>query len=257
MYFVIETAPYYINRMKITPLLFLLILSIVGRSQEKDAYYVYDANWKATKIETAAYFLHQHQVNDSCWQWDFYNFMGPLVKTEQSSDKDGREKNGVCYYYDNTGSVDSMTTYLRGEKNGDSWRSGDGVKGRISYRFQADSLVEVIDESKKKKDSVVSYKDEKESEFPGGSAGWARYLNKNLVYPDRAVNGSVQGQVDIVFIVDKNGNVINSLISKSVEYSLDEEALKIINNSGKWEPAFQNGHHVKSYKRQPIVFKFQ
>jgi protein TonB len=123
MYFVTAKIPYYFNRMKITPLLFLLILSLVGRSQEKDSYYVFDANWKPTKIESAYFFLHTHAVNDSCWQWDFYNFMGPLVKTEQYRDKKGEVPDGVSYYYDHRGYLDSMTTFQKGKKNGDSWKT--------------------------------------------------------------------------------------------------------------------------------------
>jgi protein TonB len=243
--------------MKKLPLVFLFLLSVKGRSQEKESFYVFDANWKPAKIQTAYFFLHTHQVNDSCWQWDYYNYMGPLVKTEQYKDKDGNEMNGVCFYYDKKGYTDSMTIYVRGKKNGDSWRWRDNVKARMTYKFLDDSLVEVIDEARTKKDSAVSYKDEKESEYPGGQGAWSRYLSKNLVYPERGLNASVQGQVDVQFIVDKNGNIINSRISKSVEYSLDEEALKIINDSGKWEPAFQNGRNVKSYKRQPINFRLK
>jgi protein TonB len=63
--------------------------------------------------------------------------------------------------------------------------------------------------------------------------------------------------VVVQFIVDKDGSVISPFIARSVEYSLDEVSLKIINGSGKWEPAFQNGHNVKSYKRQPINFKLE
>ena len=42
-----------------------------------------------------------------------------------------------------------------------------------------------------------------ESEFPGGAAAWLRYLNKNLRYPDDAVNNEIQGTVVVQFIVDK------------------------------------------------------
>jgi protein TonB len=242
--------------MKKTPLLFLLIISLYGRSQDNEVFYVFDANWKPTKIQLARFFLHTYAVNDSCWQWDYYNFMGPLLKTEQYRNKDGGEMNGVCYYYNNNGIIDSSTNYYHGKKNGDSWRMADSSKNRISYKYLDDSLIEVVDGSKKKKDSAITYGDEKESEFPGGHGAWARYLNRNLVYPERAMNNNMQGQVDVIFIVDQNGNVIDSRISKSVEYSLDDEALKIIKNSGKWRPAFQNGRYVKSYKKQPIVFKF-
>jgi protein TonB len=36
---------------------------------------------------------------------------------------------------------------------------------------------------------------------------------------------------------------------------LREEAVRVIKKSGKWTAAIQNGRQVKSYKKQPIVFK--
>ncbi len=36
---------------------------------------------------------------------------------------------------------------------------------------------------------------------------------------------------------------------------LRAEAVRVIKKSGKWTPAVQNGHHVKSYKKQPIGFR--
>jgi protein TonB len=240
---------------KLTPV-FLLLFCLKVRSQEKESFYVFDENWKPTKIQPASFFLHMHVVNDSCWQWDFYNYMGPLLKTEQYGDKEGKELDGVCHYYNQNGFLDSMTTYRMGKKNGDSWRLiGDSMKIRMKYRFVNDSLVEVMDDSKVKKDTARAYSDEKESEFPGGKWAWLHYLKEKFEYPERAQNASITGQVDVQFIVDKNGNVISPFISRSVEYSLDEEALKIIMNSGKWKAAFQNGHNVKSYKLQPIVFR--
>jgi protein TonB len=43
----------------------------------------------------------------------------------------------------------------------------------------------------------------------------------------------------------------------SVEYHLDREALRIFRLSPDWIPAVQDGHPVKSYKKQPIVFKME
>jgi len=51
------------------------------------------------------------------------------------------------------------------------------------------------------------------------------------------------------------GEVMNPHIYKSVEFALDEDALDIVRNSPKWNPARQNGHVVKSYKRQPFMFR--
>ena len=98
---------------------------------------------------------------------------------------------------------------------------------------------------------------DEESEYPGGAQQWLRYLNKHLKYPDRALNGNIQGDVSVLFIVDLEGNVINPVIARSVEYSLDDESLQIVLQSGKWSPAVMRGKKVKSYKLQPIFFKLQ
>ncbi|MFL5748594.1 MAG: energy transducer TonB, partial [Niastella sp.] len=38
---------------------------------------------------------------------------------------------------------------------------------------------------------------------------------------------------------------------------LRAEAVRVIKKSGKWTPAVQNGRQVKSYKKQPIVFRLE
>src|ERR1700749_1718443 len=97
-----------------------------------------------------------------------------------------------------------------------------------------------------------------ESEFPGGAAAWLRYLNKNLRYPDDAVNNEIQGTVVVQFIVDKEGNVSDvQAISGPDNGGLRDEAVRVIKKSGKWTPAVQNGRQVKSYKKQPIVFRLE
>jgi protein TonB len=97
-----------------------------------------------------------------------------------------------------------------------------------------------------------------ESAFPGGDQAWLRYLNKNLRYPDDAVNNEIQGTVTVQFIVDKEGNVSDvTAISGPDQGGLREEAVRVIKKSGRWTPAVQNGRNVKSYKKQPIVFKLE
>lgn len=97
-----------------------------------------------------------------------------------------------------------------------------------------------------------------ESQYPGGPAAWLRYLNKNFRYPDEAVNNEIQGTVVVQFIVDKEGNVSEvQAISGPTDGGLREEAIRVIKKSGKWTPAVQNGRQVKSYKKQPIVFKLE
>ncbi len=95
-----------------------------------------------------------------------------------------------------------------------------------------------------------------ESEYPGGLESWKRYLNKNIRYPEDAIEKEIEGMVLVQFIVDKEGNVSNvSAISGPNE--LRGEAERVIRKSGRWVPASQNGRKVKSYKNQPITFVLQ
>ena len=65
---------------------------------------------------------------------------------------------------------------------------------------------------------------------------------------------NIQGTVLLQFIIEKDGSISDSEIVKSVEFSLDEESLRIIKLSPKWEPAIQDGKLVRSYKLQPINY---
>jgi hypothetical protein len=46
----------------------------------------------------------------------------------------------------------------------------------------------VVDIEKQKKDSSLSFNDEKESDYPGGLKSWQRYMLQNLKYSERAMN---------------------------------------------------------------------
>ncbi|WP_431213747.1 energy transducer TonB [Puia sp. P3] len=94
-----------------------------------------------------------------------------------------------------------------------------------------------------------------ESQFPDGPAAWLRFLHRNLVVPNDAIDQNISGQVMVQFIVDEEGNVSNvQAVSGPVGGGLREEAVRVIKKSGKWTAAIQNGRKVKSYKRQPITF---
>jgi protein TonB len=95
-----------------------------------------------------------------------------------------------------------------------------------------------------------------ESEYPGGTPAWMRYLNKNFRYPEDAINNEIEGTVIVQFIVDKEGAVSDvEAVSGPEMGGLRQEAIRVIQHSGKWIPAIQNGRNVKSYKKQPVQFK--
>jgi TonB family protein len=87
-----------------------------------------------------------------------------------------------------------------------------------------------------------------EPEYPGGKSVWNYYLQKNLK------NQGVDGRVIVRFIVDKEG-VVSNIEALEGPRDLWAQAIRLISKSGKWTPAVQNGHQVKSYKILAIDFK--
>ena len=97
---------------------------------------------------------------------------------------------------------------------------------------------------------------EVESEFPGGLTGWIKFLNEHLKYPKKAIRKNVQGTVVVQFIVGKDGSV-SEIEAISGPELLRDAAVNVLKESPNWKPAVQNGKKVKSYKRQPIVFRLE
>lgn len=95
-----------------------------------------------------------------------------------------------------------------------------------------------------------------ESEFPGGARAWLTFLNTHMKYPKKAVKRNIQGTVVLQFIVEKDGS-LSSISALSGDPLLQEAAIKVINESPKWIPAVQDGRKVRSWKKQPIVFRLE
>ena len=114
----------------------------------------------------------------------------------------------------------------------------------------------VVEAPKKVDDDLPFTRVEIDASFPGGMTQWARFLNKNLRYPDEAITQGIGGTVMVQFVVDLDGNVSDvKAISGPETGGLREEAERVIKKSGKWVPAIQNGRHVKAYRRQPVTFQ--
>lgn len=97
---------------------------------------------------------------------------------------------------------------------------------------------------------------EREAEFPGGNAAWARYVQKNLDGFNPGENGAAPGkyQVMVRFVVSKDGSISDVQAKTNYGYGMEEQAVKCIKKGPNWKPALQNGNNVNAYRRQPISF---
>ena len=92
-------------------------------------------------------------------------------------------------------------------------------------------------------------------QFPGGPQELFGFLSKNIRYPKDAMEANIQGRVIVTFVVGKDGSINDARVVKSVNPSLDAEALRVINAMPKWTPGTQSGKAVNVKYTVPITFR--
>lgn len=110
------------------------------------------------------------------------------------------------------------------------------------------------DSTKKQVDTAIADTVEIQSTFPGGLPAWKNFLQRNLRYPQRAIDRKIEGTVLLKFIVCQDGTVCDIQAVSGPE-ELRETAVNVLKKTPNWVPALQNGKVVKSYKKQPITFR--
>ena len=95
---------------------------------------------------------------------------------------------------------------------------------------------------------------QKTAEPDGGMKALIAYLHSHIEYPEEALKEGKEGKVIVRFVIEKNGNVGDAQIVKSVDPVLDQEALRVVKTMPKWTPAKVDGESVASYYVLPVSF---
>ena len=91
--------------------------------------------------------------------------------------------------------------------------------------------------------------------FPGGISGLMTYLNQNTRYPAVAQENGVRGRVVVSFVVGKDGHISDVTVLRSVDPSLDKEAIRVVRNMPRWTPGKQGGEPVRVRYNVPVSFR--
>ena len=93
-----------------------------------------------------------------------------------------------------------------------------------------------------------------QAEPPHGYPLLYAYFDKNLMYPKDALKDSVEGTLNVAFVIDVTGNAVEITVENSPGPSFDREAIRLVENMPLWKPATYNGSPVKSKISLPITF---
>jgi len=110
-------------------------------------------------------------------------------------------------------------------------------------------------EEKDKNEEKIFIVVENKPEFPGGVLALRKYIASSIKYPPIALENGIQGRVFVNFVVDKDGSISNAKITRGVDPSIDNEALRVVMSLPKWEPGRQHGKAVRVSYSIPISFQ--
>ena len=176
-------------------------------------------------------------------------------------------KLGLSFSYNITanGSIYIKIDNVKMKEEKITWQTNpDGViLEDLFFQLQSDSLKydELVnwnpnEESVYNEVNEIDKVDEKPS-FPGGESAMKSYLNSNVKYPDVAQENGVQGRVIVESIIAKDGSMSDVKVIRSVDPSLDREALRVVKAMPKWTPAKLKGIPVRTKCTTPVVFRLQ
>ncbi|GJG37597.1 hypothetical protein PRLR5107_28710 [Prevotella lacticifex] len=91
--------------------------------------------------------------------------------------------------------------------------------------------------------------------FPGGQWALMQYLANNIKYPVVAQENGIEGHVVVSFVVERDGSITDVQVVRSVDPSLDREALRVVRSMPKWIPGKQKGQAVRVKYNMPVSFR--
>ncbi len=96
---------------------------------------------------------------------------------------------------------------------------------------------------------------EVQAEFPGGEEACLKWIAEHLKYPTICQEQGIQGRVQIQFVVNKDGSIVDIKVLRSPAPEMSTEAERVVKMMPKWKPARMNNQSVRSRFVLPILFR--
>lgn len=90
--------------------------------------------------------------------------------------------------------------------------------------------------------------------MPSFKGNMNKWLKDNVHYPILAQENGVSGKVFVAFVVEKDGSITDVKVARSVDPSLDKEAVRVVKSMPKWNPGKQRNKPVRVAFTVPINF---
>lgn len=124
---------------------------------------------------------------------------------------------------------------------------------KTEYQKQPENYVEAPYSNAKKTNSSDVIDPEKiysavevQADFPGGDRARLQWLRDNIQWPRDANGKQLRGEVELNFVIERDGSISNVKVSYSENSELNNAAISLINSMPKWSPAMVKNEPVRS-----------
>ncbi|MCM1031685.1 MAG: energy transducer TonB [Oscillibacter sp.] len=90
--------------------------------------------------------------------------------------------------------------------------------------------------------------------MPSFKGNMNKWLKDNVKYPILAQENGISGRVFVAFVVETDGSITDVKVARSVDPSLDKEAVRVVKAMPKWNPGKQRNKPVRVAFTVPINF---
>ena len=239
---------------KYVPFVFIL-LSLSAFSQEKLTRY-YNSTWSPTSKDSAVYYT------EFIKQETLYSCFSYWAKTKKLNCKSVyadtlfTEPRGLLVRYYENGQVEDSSYYYENGELRETYHYYPSGKLWAHYSFDKSTGNETSEgfdyQGKKIKDFIYM----KEAEFPGGKDAWIDFLSQNLKTNVPLKNKAPLGSYHVIisFVVTANGKVTDVKPETNFGYGMEDEAMRVIKKSPRWQALILLGKTQDAYRKQPITF---
>lgn len=107
------------------------------------------------------------------------------------------------------------------------------------------------------KDTTVYRVVEVMPSYPGDMEAFYKFLAQQMHYPKEALENGIEGRVVVRFVVEEDGRLTHFEAVSSPSPLLSNEAIRVLRQMPRWNPAKRMGRNVRCQYNIPVMFRLK
>ena len=107
------------------------------------------------------------------------------------------------------------------------------------------------------KDTTVYRVVEVMPSYPGDMEAFYKFLGQQMHYPKEALENGIEGRVVVRFVVEEDGRLTHFEAISSPSPLLSNEAIRVLRQMPRWNPAKRMGRNVRCQYNIPVMFRLK